>query len=423
MPLYHQPGCGKSTASWPTSCYGTRVSSSTAAKPGCGTRRAHCPGINHLGTDVWVGNQSLPCHEQGLTILGTPVGSEAYIRHQLQLTSQSHQQLLQRIPALDDLQASWLLLLFCASPRSNHILRTVAPELVNDFVGTHDAAVASCLQQLLGNPDLPATALATAHLPLAQGGLGLQSAAVVAPAAHWASWAGTLPVLARQLPEFTAMLLGHLARPHGAPPHVHAALETVQALQASGWHRPTWQELVHDTQPPHPPAAFLEGPVARGWQHTAANAIQTHCRNQLLTALNPASQALLFSQSGPHASRAFTTIPYSSDFAYPSHVFRVLLLRRLRLPLPLAERTCRCRRTLDLLGDHRAACAQSGVLRARGGALERAAARVCREAGARVTTHTLLADLNVPAVDRLDNRRNRSDRQWAAFTPRGPTGG
>ena len=42
MPLSHQPGCGKSTTSWPTSCYGTRVSSSTAAKPGCGTRRAHC---------------------------------------------------------------------------------------------------------------------------------------------------------------------------------------------------------------------------------------------------------------------------------------------------------------------------------------------------------------------------------------------
>ena len=40
-----------------------------------------------------------------------------------------------------------------------------------------------------------------------------------------------------------------------------------------------------------------------------------------------------------------------------------------------------------------------------GGALERAAARVCREAGARVTTHTLLSDLNVPAVQRLDNRR------------------
>ena len=36
--------------------------------------------------------------------------------------------------------------------------------------------------------------------------------------------------------------------------------------------------------------------------------------------------------------------------------------------------------------------------------MEWAAARVCREAGARVTTHTLLSDLNVPSVDRFDNR-------------------
>ena len=43
-----------------------------------------------------------------------------------------------------------------------------------------------------------------------------------------------------------------------------------------------------------------------------------------------------------------------------------------------------------LLGDHRAACARSG-----GCSLERAAARVCREAGACVTCNTLVRDLNV----------------------------
>ena len=48
---------------------------------------------------------------------------------------------------------------------------------------------------------------------------------------------------------------------------------------------------------------------------------------------------------------------------------------------------------------------QSGVLRSRGGPLERAAARVCREAGARVTTHTRLADLNVQHVQHIDDRR------------------
>ena len=47
----------------------------------------------------------------------------------------------------------------------------------------------------------------------------------------------------------------------------------------------------------------------------------------------------------------------------PSAHFRVLLLRRLRLLLPLAARTCRCRGRLDPLGAH-SACATSGVLAA-----------------------------------------------------------
>ena len=37
--------------------------------------------------------------------------------------------------------------------------------------------------------------------------------------------------------------------------------------------------------------------------------------------------------------------------------------------------------------------------------MERAEARICREAGARVTTNTLLTDLNIPSLHRLDQRR------------------
>lgn len=40
-----------------------------------------------------------------------------------------------------------------------------------------------------------------------------------------------------------------------------------------------------------------------------------------------------------------------------------------------------------------------------GGPLERAAARICREAGARVTTNTRVADLNVQHLSRHDDRR------------------
>ena len=90
--------------------------------------------------------------------------------------------------------------------------------------------------------------------------------------------------------------------------------------------------------------------------------------------------------------KKITARPTSPELSLaPSH-FRVLLLRRLRLPLPLTA-----------LGDHFAACSRYGVLRARGAPLQRAAARVCREAGATVTTNVLVRDHNV-APGRQDDR-------------------
>ena len=50
---------------------------------------------------------------------------------------------------------------------------------------------------------------------------------------------------------------------------------------------------------------------------------------------------------------------------------------------------------MDKFGDHRAARANSGVLRPRGVPLEHAAARICREAGARVARNVFLANMNI----------------------------
>ena len=70
--------------------------------------------------------------------------------------------------------------------------------------------------------------------------------------------------------------------------------------------------------------------------------------------------------------------PSSPSSRIEPHLFRVLLLRRLRLPLPPVSRTCQCGHPTDVLGHHRAACARAGVLGWRGFALESAAARVSR---------------------------------------------
>ena len=54
-----------------------------------------------------------------------------------------------------------------------------------------------------------------------------------------------------------------------------------------------------------------------------------------------------------------------------------------------------CGRPLDAYGHHRAACARVGVLGRRGYAVENVAARICREAGGRVTTNAFLRDLDL----------------------------
>ena len=88
---------------------------------------------------------------------------------------------------------------------------------------------------------------------------------------------------------------------------------------------------------------------------------------------------------------------------FPSQVFRVILLRRLQLPL--TARNYRCGHNVDVFGHHRATCARGGVLSRRGFALESVIASVCREAGGRFTTNVLLRDLDLEIADRTDAKR------------------
>ena len=76
-----------------------------------------------------------------------------------------------------------------------------------------------------------------------------------------------------------------------------------------------------------------------------------------------------------------------------SEPFRVVLLRRLRMPLPLSVHRCSCGRVLDPFRHHRAACLTVGVLSRRGFAVENAVAQICREGGARVSTNIFVRDL------------------------------
>ena len=229
------------------------------------------PGVRELGSvegPVWVGDRALPSEQQGLVALSAPYSSPAFVA-----TRAKQDQLLQGIRAMPDLQSAWLLL---ASARCSHVLRTLPPEASLAFEESHDAAIAACVTDLLGAGPLPGSALKIAQLSFQQRGPNLCSGVALAPAAYWASWADTLPVLQCQLPRLADEIL---------------------AQELSG------------------PA--LLG-VLRSYEALTAAAIAERLQAALLAQLDAASRALLFSQTGPFSSRPFTSVPSCPELTFSS---------------------------------------------------------------------------------------------------------
>ena len=112
-------------------CGKTRVYSATPGPPP--------PGIAELGPDVWRSDQ--PLAERGFLALGTPIGTHEFVAAAAEARLGEAQRLLDEIPELPDLQSSWLLQLQCASPRANHLIRTLPPSLSAGYARDHDAAI------------------------------------------------------------------------------------------------------------------------------------------------------------------------------------------------------------------------------------------------------------------------------------------
>ena len=115
----------------------------------------------------------MPLTEQGLTVLGAPVGQLEFVQAQLAKKGAEHEALLEVIPLVPNVQVAWLLILFCAGARANFLLRTVQPELTQDFASHHDEQLARCLRRVLHIDTLPSEVQVAASMPLTLGGLGI----------------------------------------------------------------------------------------------------------------------------------------------------------------------------------------------------------------------------------------------------------
>ena len=198
-----------------------------------------------------------------------------------------------------------------------------------------------------GDMPLPELSHRRAQLPLSMGGLRLGSAVQQRHAAYWSSWADTARALRQLQPGVLATLLRPLldATASGTPPSTRAAKQAARFLRSEGFPAPTWAKLLevdatapadHTTRP-----APGERP---GWQRTASKALHKRALETHFTELDPTSRALVLSQGGDAASCAFTAFPTSADTRVPDDEFRVMLLRRLRLP-PARPETLRLQGT------------------------------------------------------------------------------
>ena len=220
------------------------------------------------------------------------------------------------------------------------------------------------------------------NCPLSWEGWGCRSA--LRPA-YWASWGDCLSMVRARHSEVVTQLLAHLQNP-GHSPCLDAAVEAS---------RLGWSVWVCSTKLGRSCQVFVH------LLDSQRLPVERQFRNEDLFGRLAESERALVKVAEPGSGIALSTAPLNFHTRIHPHLFRVLMQRRFRFPLPPWPRLCRCGRQLDSFGHHRTACAWAGWLVRRGFAVESAAARVCREAGGRVTTNMLVRelDLYVPVAD------------------------
>ena len=99
----HIPSRGEDEGVEPQWCVPARLRHNAARSSSCPT------------AVVWRGDHEIPTHQQGLKVLGVPLGHPDCVLKFLEAKIAEHRVLLERIPLVPDTQSAWLLLSFCAA--------------------------------------------------------------------------------------------------------------------------------------------------------------------------------------------------------------------------------------------------------------------------------------------------------------------
>ena len=171
------------------------------------------------------------------------------------------------------------------------------------------------------------------------GGLGLRSACSRRHVCCWAIWADVLQMIRLRHTFVAESMLAGLASNHPGH-HLQVTATARSRLEDMGFRTPEWGALARGLRPEGFPVEEEVGPRHVGWQRVATVDANNFFKVTVWPRLNVAARAFLRSQGGPLAGLPFVCCPTSFHTRLEAQVFRVLLLRRLWLPLPPIKRIC-----------------------------------------------------------------------------------
>ena len=269
-------------------------------------------------------------------LLGAAIGSHAWCESLLQRRVSKAKNLLDAIGRYSDAQGAFTLLRSCSGwAKILYSCRTVPPPLQQEGLRQADMDVRHSLGRLVGCR-LTDDSWRIASLGVANGGLGLRCAAEHAPAAYISSLSQTQSLCVSVWPAFDEYDIdGGLLRSE-VESSLSSAFLPNAGIYASAT-TPSQKSL----------SAKIEAKICH---HLLDSQVQDRHRVAHLS-LNrlPGAGAWLFA------------LPDSAESHIPPPLFRVSILRRLRMPLWDQDTNCSlCGQVMDKWGDHALVCSCGG---------------------------------------------------------------
>ena len=298
-----------------------------------------------------MGNPSL----YGSVVLGSPIGSPEYIASFLEDKLRILSKEAERLCAFPDPQLKFLLLHYCFNNKITYLMRTIPPQFLEVFISDFNNLIKSVLSSLLHHQGpLSSEVIMQASLSLKSGGLGLGISPITSSCAFVASFLSTL---SSNMEVFPSIIEDICVPSDNINPFIEAFQAAVRIINYKNYNPVSILKFGGynpDGRDPEDP--FTSDKLQRVFmEYSKQDEEATFKQFIIQSGASPSVLARYVSSCGKEAAAAILAVPKSNELTLTPDEFRLMIRRRLGLPLPqIRHIRCSCKNhpILDQHGIH-----------------------------------------------------------------------